>query len=177
MSGPPAVGYSPAVPTPPRYRSAPSPAVRPPRTLVTVGLGLAAVQMLVTQLNPAAPLRQGRALPLAVEAAGRPAFTAPLVRLAAGRNLGLHFRDPVPTPQTDRVISDVYYSLGYDLFPARALIGEDRRPINDGPTLRAADHVPPDRWSAAHGVADVVTFPVDAAGLHQPTVRRVDGSP
>ena len=136
-------------------------------------LTVAVVQLLLSQ---AAPLRQafGTGTPMAVQAKRQAAFTAPIVRLADGRNIELHFGTPSPSPPgADLLTAGVYYGVTYALAPARAYVGEDRTVINDGVTLRAADHVAPDRWLRDHGVAAVLTFPLDAQGLRRPSARLV----
>ncbi len=167
------------MPIPLDYRQPSSPAVRIGRVTVAIVLGRAVAQLLSAQLDPLAPLRQGFGpdAPAARQAAGRAAITAPVVQLSDGRNLELHFDDTAHSPAAGVLAGGLYYALNYALYPARAFVGDDRRPINGDVTLRAADRVPPERWLRDHGVAAVVTYPLDAAGLHRPIARAVRPTP
>ena len=163
-------------------RPPPPPPRSPGRGLARAGvllvLAAATLELLLAQLSPGAPIRQGfgAETPLAIQARRQAAFVAPIVRLADGRNIELHyaFTDPSPPPAAaDLLIAGVYYGINYALAPARAIVGDGRGVINDGPTLRAADRVPSDAWLRAHGVPVVVTVPIDAQGLRRETARLV----
>lgn len=142
---------------------------------VLVLFAAAVLYLLAAQLNPAAPLRQGLngETWISRQAQGRAAVVGPVERLADGRNVELHFADAAPSDRSGVVSSGVYYGLNYAMFPARAFVGDDRSVVNDAATLRAADRLPSEGWLRDHGVVAVVTFPVDAAGLHKPTARPV----
>ncbi len=159
------------MPKPLDYRPPPRPATTATQVVVLVALAAAVVQLLAVQLSPDAPARRGTAAATG-QAAGRAAVLAPVVRLAAGRNVELHFVENPPSPQTGMATTGIYYGLNYALWPARAYVGRDDR-VNDDQTLRAADAVPPDAWMAAHGVAAVVTFPVAPDGIGPPRGRGV----
>ena len=153
------------------------PAAHGPRRLVVlVLLALAAAQLAVADLDPSAPARQGFGpnAPAARQSAWLANLTAPVVRLADGRNVELHFAAAPNLPAAaDGIAEGVYYGLNYALFPARAFVGDDRQVVNNGATLRRADRVPPDAWLRGHGVAAVVVYPLDAQGLHRPTALPV----
>jgi hypothetical protein len=158
--------------------TAPPPAPRsgPARAAVVVVLFAAVLQLIGTQLNQAAPARRDFAsgTPIAIQARRQMAFTAPIVRLADGRNVELSFDEPSPPPAGAAVVTaGVYYGVNYALCPARAFVGDDRAIINDGASLRAADHLPADGWLREHGVAAVLTYPVDERGMYQPQVRLI----
>jgi hypothetical protein len=138
------------------------------RAVVLAVLALSLVQLLCCHLNGDAPLRRdfGRSTDDARNAASAARLLLPLVRLAGGRNLQLHYAPTTDTSyETGNIHCGLYYGLNYALYPARAIVGDGRSIINDGDTLRAADVVPADRLLRAHGVAAVLTVQADRSSI------------
>jgi len=149
---------------------------RKPRAAAVVACAALAAAVLDTaagQLGPNAPLRDdlGANTEAARHALGRAAALGPVEALAGGRNVAVHFDEPVPTVATGTLMCGVYFGLNYDLYPARAVIGSGRPVINGDGSIRAADRVPLGGWRGVPGVGVAVDYRVDAAGLHQLDTR------